>query len=676
MNRPPTPKSLLNSPQEPQTNSSWWFRFFGVIFATSASINVAILVLSSQPVLRADAKYSSSSDSMFELDNILQTSSLFSSEQVPQNVPELWPENPNPENIFNPQVLDRQFVWGKKVPTVSDSLNNLFIPSILSKTQEDDTFQKFLEVNGNSLKISGQILSLSISGSGNSQVDYQPSLIVNPRSSLAQSSTQVIRNTEESVKIFQQPTTELETDQRTLPTSDQPKVELMLRDAIILALENNRTIKNQYLERIVQRQDLAVAEDEFVPDFTPRLSIGWNNLERGNRNSVTNNIALSADLVLRVPTGGELNFTWNGQGEQRDGSGFVGTDDILQQNLELTLRQPLLRGAGFNVNKAPIKIARIIETINLLDLKTVLVDQITDTILAYWRLLQAQEQLKIEQNSLEIAQQQVRNTQALIDAGRLPQIDLISFERGVANQEVGVLDAESRLKQRQLDLLEVLDLSDDLNILAAEIPAIEPQALDFAEIQQLALENRPDYIKSKLNVERNQLALMIAENNRLWNIDLNAQVNHDPVSNIIEDQTEFRAGIEFSKTLGDLNIERDFKRRQVDVLQSENDLQEEKQQVDIAVENAIREVNDSFKRVQLAQRVTELAEQELRNEEEKLRLGVENTSSIDLVRFRDDLGRSRNEELNARIEYLNALTNLNQEVGTTLETWEITIEQE
>ncbi|MDY7020045.1 MAG: TolC family protein [Cyanobacteriota bacterium] len=478
----------------------------------------------------------------------------------------------------------------------------------------------------------------------------------------------------EIVPVQSEPEVELEPKQ---PASEIPGIELRLPDTIYLALENNRTIKNQYLERIVQRQDLIVEEDKFVPDFTPRIALDWDNIEQGGTSNTTSGGLLSARLEMIIPTGGEFDLGWEGRRENRSGEGLSGDDrNIFRQNLELSFRQPLLRGAGIDLNRASIKIARIQETINLLDLKLTLIDEITDAILAYRRLLQAQERLKIEQNSLEIAQQQVENTQVLIEAGRQARVDLVPVRTRVANQEISVLNAEGNLQEQQLALLEILDLEGNFDIIAIDqVESVEPRSLDFEAIKQLTLENRPDYLRAKLEVEQSQFELQIAENERRWNIDINTEARRELAPDIIEDRTEVRAGIELTKRLGDRTIERDFKRRQVDLSQAKNDLDEEFQQLEIELRNRIRDVNNNLERVQLAQRATQLAEEQFRNEEEKIRLGAGNSSINDLVRFQEDLVEARNDELNAKIEYLNSITELNQAVGTTLETWDITLER-
>jgi outer membrane protein TolC len=458
-----------------------------------------------------------------------------------------------------------------------------------------------------------------------------------------------------------------------VPSEDET-IELSLQEIVMLALENNRTIKNQYLERIIQQQNLIVAEDKFNPDFTPDIALEWENLQQGEITSVTNGLNLSARVIMQLPTGGEINLGWEGIGEQRDIDDL--DEDQLRQNLQLSVRQPLLRNAGIEVNRASIEIARVDEKINILDLKSTLIDQITEAIFAYRQLIQAQERLQIEISSLEIARQQVENTQILIDAGRRARVDIIPVKSRVANQEVSLLEAENNLKQRQLNLLEILDIDPDFIIIASEIIAAEPQIIASEELEIAALENRPDYLIAKLNIEQAEYALKVAENQRKWNIDLEASINHNPAPNIIDDRTEFRAGLNLTKDLGDRTIERDFKQRQVELLQAENNLDEQLQQLQIDIENSIRDVQEAFRRVELAQRATELTEQQLLNQQEKVKLGVENTSIVDLVGFQEDLGQARNNELNAKIDYLNSITNLQQIVGITLETWDIIIQEE
>ena len=500
----------------------------------------------------------------------------------------------------------------------------------------------------------------------------------NPREMIENSMTplNLTANRPQYQRITQQPP-EVQPSPPAPVMAETDGVELTLNDVIILGLENNRTIKNQYLERIVQRQDLIVAEDKFNPNFTPNLSINWSDITQGNSTVMTNGLRLSAGLVIKIPTGGELSMSWVGQRQQQNYQGSGGSDrDVLRQNLELTFKQPLLRGAGQRVNRADIEIARITETINLLDLKSTLIDKTTEIIISYRRVLQAQEEVKIDLQALENAKKTVENTQFLIDAGRIAKAELITVQSQVADQEIALLSSRNNLRQRRLDLLELLDIDEDVNIIASQNLEIQPPTLDIDRIRQSILEHQPSYLKAKLNLENAKTQLVIDENKRRWNIDLATVVRHDPAPNIIENRTQLSAGLTFSKALGDRSIERDFQRSRVDVLKLENDLKETIQKVNTEVTKNLQDIELNFKKVELSRRATNLAELQLSNEVEKIKLGFQGRRLLDLVDFQSKLNEAQNNELNAKIDYLNALTNLEKNLGITLDTLGITLEQQ
>ena len=230
---------------------------------------------------------------------------------------------------------------------------------------------------------------------------------------------------------------------------------LVLQDVVVLVLANNTEIKNAYLDRIVDRGELAVAEDKFKPDFTPTLSVSTNRI--GNTTNTNSN--LDAKLVMKIPTGAEISFGWNGNTEINNIN-----NNSFEQKLQLNIRQPLLRGAGITVNKASIKLARINEQSNILNLKSILTDTITTSILAYRELLQAQEAVKIEQLSLKNAQESLEVTKALIAAGRVAPVEIVQAEASIANRRLSLVAAQNSLESSKLALLAILDIDKNTNI--------------------------------------------------------------------------------------------------------------------------------------------------------------------------------------------------------------------
>ena len=460
-----------------------------------------------------------------------------------------------------------------------------------------------------------------------------------------------------------------------LSNPEQPErqeLKLQLKDAVILALQNNRSIKNAYLQRIIDRENLAQEEDKFDPNLIPQVGISARRSDIANSTN-TGSLDLGTTVSVLIPTGGELSANLNTGGQVQ--SFAINSEDFLRQNFSVSFNQPLIKGFGANINKTSIKIARLQEQQNVFQLKSTLIDTITRAVIDYRSLVQAQEELKIQEQALESSKRQLEITQAFIDAGRRARIDLISNETSVANREVNLLGAQNRLQGAELQLLETLDLQQGIKLIALDTPKVETSALpSLDESLALAFANNPNYLSTVLDINIAQLNLSLAEDNRRWNLSLNVSYDSD-INTVRDDFSEFIGSLNLNREFpGNLRLERDVTRSQVALQQNQNNLAEAETSLKIQVQNAVREVNFRFQEVEQARRATQLSEQQLENEREKLRLG--RGSIIDSIRFEDDLVNAANRELNAIIAYFNALTRLEQTVGTTLETWNIVIEQD
>jgi outer membrane protein TolC len=457
---------------------------------------------------------------------------------------------------------------------------------------------------------------------------------------------------------------------QSLSVSEAQAVRLTLSDIVFLVVENNRLIKNAYLERIAQQQELRVAEDKFVPDFTPSVSLSVAQFE-SNQTTTDADLGLGATVSVKVSTGGELSFRWatNGQTVSQNGLDLNINDNPFAQNLELSFRQPLLRGYGVEVNRASVDIARLTEQVNILDLKSTLINTITEVIVAYRELIRAQERLKIAQLSLARAQESLANNRILIEAGRLAPVDIVQSETDVARRQVSLIEAENNLASARLALLNILDIDKTTVIVASDPLTIPAVTLNPDKLRAIALENQPDYLKAQLDLERTQLALLQAENNRRWDLNLNTSYGYAS-----DETSDLRVGLGLSRKIGDLTVERDFKRSLVNKLKAENTLKEQRETLDLQLMDRIRDVNLSFAQVELAKKVTESSERQLEIAREKQRLGREITV-FELIGLQDELVQARMIELNAIINYLNALTRLDQTLGTTLDTWQVVVEK-
>ena len=199
----------------------------------------------------------------------------------------------------------------------------------------------------------------------------------------------------------------------------------------------------------------------------------------------------------------------------------------------------------------------------------------------------------------------------------------------------------------------------------------------------LALEGRPEYQQALLRVQNAEAELLLARNNRLW--DLSTTVSMDVDGNadafgaafdqsfgLVPDD-DLRVALRLDVPIGQLAAKQRHVNARANLARARTDLAELRQSIDIAVRNAVRDVDARRRQVALASRASELAARKLDAERQKLNLGL--TTNFRMILFEDDLVRAQNGELEATIAYLNALASLDQTLGTTLQTWGLEVER-
>ncbi|MGP0015934.1 TolC family protein, partial [Pseudomonas sp.] len=239
----------------------------------------------------------------------------------------------------------------------------------------------------------------------------------------------------------------------------QQNTDLTLGDAVYLGLRNNRSIRSAYLQRIAQKFDLRVSEDIFNPKL---LISGTYQANRGSKDSARN-ATLSPTTSLLSEYGTRLSMAWTQQLTNADVAGRYRSD-----GLDLAIIQPLLRGAGWDVTTAPLRVARIAEQVNRLSLKSNVAQTISDIITSYREVLRSQEQLTITQDALKRARALLDVNKALIAAGRMAEFEIVQTEADIATQELGVEEARNQVDINRLSLLRLLALDLSTPIHATE----------------------------------------------------------------------------------------------------------------------------------------------------------------------------------------------------------------
>ena len=456
---------------------------------------------------------------------------------------------------------------------------------------------------------------------------------------------------------------------------------LSLSESVALAVVNNKTIQAAYLDRVAQQFDLRVAEDKFTPKLY--LSPG---IERTQSNSVSSSVpsttttgsttgavttfGLSGVLNQALVTGAKVSV-----GASQASVRTAGGEPYRSNGWNLSLSQPLLKGAGTNVATASVVLARYAEQANILALKSVMTDTLTEVVSTYRAYFKAVKALAISQQSVSRSRDLLTINRNLIASGRMAEIDIVQSEADVANQEFSFVATEGAMDAARLALLKSLGLSTQTRVLPQDQIDMQAIRYEYQQALDLALRNRADYLTATLGIEVARTRLMLAQNNLLPDLSLiggysqSQTITSSP--GLAGSGSNWSVGLRLTVPLGDLSLQQVLVQSKVDLEKAELGLSKLREGIEIDVQNALRNVDISLRQVKLSQRARELTEKKFAVETEKLKAG--RSTNFQLVVFQNDLVNAQNNELNTTVSYLDALSTLENKLGIVLEKWGVSL---
>lgn len=146
----------------------------------------------------------------------------------------------------------------------------------------------------------------------------------------------------------------------------------------------------------------------------------------------------------------------------------------------------------------------------------------------YVQILYAQESLKMDDEQIALAQQQLDRAKALFKAGMLNKADVSQMESQLANDQYQKVADETSLADYKLQLKQLMELDGDYDLVLAD-PELASEVLaplpGKADVYQAALIYRPEIRSSQLAIDRSDLDVKIAEAQGKPSINANAGIN-------------------------------------------------------------------------------------------------------------------------------------------------------
>ena len=476
------------------------------------------------------------------------------------------------------------------------------------------------------------------------------------------------------------------------PAAGAPVVRrLSVMDAVQLALEQNLGLQVQRIDPQVQDLSISQVRTSWTPTFG--TTVGGSNATQpvssflsGASGQLTNGyFQANVQASQLLPWGGEYTIGWNNS-RTTTNSLYSSPNPRLQSTLDFSYVQPLLRNFKIDTVRQQLKLAQLTRENSDVQLRQAILLTSRSVRYAYWNLAYSIAALGVARQSLELAQQSLKDNRARVEIGTMAPIDVVSAEAEAALREQAVILAEANVQTAEDNLRTLIydpNTQDfwNIKIELTDQPAFQAQAVDLDAAVRTALERRTDLIQARKSLEMSDVNIRYFHNQILPDVSLQAsygmagqgglerkygegfppviigELNTSYASVLRQlfgnDFPNWSLGVTVSYPIGTSTAEANLARAKLQYTQSQIEYRNSELQVVTQVRSVVRSVNTSLKTVAATRAARELSEKRLEAEQKKFAAGM--STSYLVFQAQRDLASSRSDELNAILSYNDAL---------------------
>ena len=470
---------------------------------------------------------------------------------------------------------------------------------------------------------------------------------------------------------------------------------LTVDEAVRLAVENNLGIQIARFNPQIQDLAVALARTAWAPTGTTTVQASSadtpnNSFLSGSTSNKTTNgrVASNVGLQQQTPWGGSYSVGWDSSRSTTTNI-FSNFSPQLSSSLSIDIRQPLLRNFNIDSLRQQVLLSQKNREISDVDVQQTLATTSRAVRDAYWDLAYANASLTVAQQSLDLANESLRETNSRIQIGTTPPIDAVEAQAEVATRDQAVIVAQAQIETDQ-DALRVLVFNQSspdfwtTRIEPSDLPAFQPVAVDVDGAVRNALQMRTDLQQARKSLEANDISIRFFRNQTLPDVTASFDYGLTGLGG-----TQFTRGAgfpgpiigqtqrSFGSVLGDLfgnqfpswtlalNVsyplgrsqqEASLARAQLQSSQAQTQLKNAELQVVTQVRTVARNVQTNQKLVGSTRVARDLAVQRLDAEQKKLAAGT--STNFLVFQAQRDLAQARNNELSAILDYNRSVVDL------------------
>ena len=464
---------------------------------------------------------------------------------------------------------------------------------------------------------------------------------------------------------------------------------MALQDCIQSALQHNFDVQIERYNPQISLYNLNAAYAGFDPTFNISGQHKYNVQPGGGFNQFsTNSIparATDADsftsgLGGTLPEGLQYNFT----GNIADTTSTANPESTAG-SIGMQLTQPLLKDFWIDSTRLNIRVAKNRLKFSEQGLREQIITSVTAVANAYYELIYAQQNVKVQQEALDLSQTQLDQDKQRMQIGTLAQLSVQQDEAQFAQNQANLITAQSTLETDQ-NTLKNLITDDyvkwhDMDIQPTETLAAPLQLFDLQDSWSKGMTQRPDLLQARLNVEQEGIQLKFYQNQLFPQLDLIGTYGYNGASKEYSGTIDqwnqgnapfFSYGAQLSVPLSNVGPRTQYKSSKATLQQVVLQLKQFEQNVMVQIDNAVKQAQSAYQSVDATKQARIYAEDALDAEQKTYAVGKATT--FDVLQLQNNLTSARGQEIRSLANYEEALANLDAQEGSTLEKNNINLE--
>ena len=452
-------------------------------------------------------------------------------------------------------------------------------------------------------------------------------------------------------------------------------IPMTLREAIFHALDNNVDIQVSRIEVAAAVEGVEIADSVFDPLLVGSVTAGQDRRPAANVLDNVNNLNLSvtsseshpiisASVTKLFLTGAQVTAGLSSS-RLRTNSGFQILNPTYSTTLEVSMRQPLLKGFGVDYNSVNVDLARLSADSARHTLHRQLLDSLWEVELAYWDLVFATEDLRVQQVALDRAEKLLFREQRRLEAGSGTKPEVSVARAGVAQRREAIINARAARHLARDKLVRLTFPSRendrwDIEIVPTDgIPSeVMSDRVDTGEAVREALQRRPEIAIALLNLQSSGLSLDKAANEVYPELDFTTTWRQKGVGSNSDNSWDAIGSGRFYEWVFGLEIQLPLMLRgeRAALRQAERNFEAARYRLAGAeyliiedVRRLSREIGTSRERIEATKVSLEASREQLRQIEAMVREGVATT--LDVLELQEQLANAELSAIRARIDH-------------------------